>query len=68
MKHFLSSDTVVIGVGNTTLSDEGVGVHTAKILQGDLRLHAGVTILDGGTLGLGLLPYVDDAALVQAAG
>jgi hydrogenase maturation protease len=60
----LSSDTVVIGVGNTILSDDGAGVHAARLLQGDPRVPAGVTILDGGTLGLELLPYVSDASNV----
>jgi hydrogenase maturation protease len=64
MEDLLSSDTVVIGVGNTILSDEGVGVHAARLLQGDPRLPAGVTILDGGTIGLELIPYASDASRV----
>jgi len=59
-----TSDTVVVGVGNTILSDDGVGVHAARLLQNDPRTPAGVTILDGGTLGLELLPYVSDASRV----
>ena len=62
MREFLSSDTVVIGVGNTILSDDGVGVHAARLLQGDPRVPAGVTVLDGGTIGLELLPYASDAS------
>ena len=57
-------DTVVIGVGNTILSDEGVGVHAARLLQDDPRVPSGVTILDGGTLGLELIPYASDASRV----
>lgn len=64
MEHALSSDTVVIGVGNTILSDEGVGVHAARLLQRDSRVPAGITILDGGTLGLELIPYASDASRV----
>ena len=59
-----SPDTVVVGVGNTILSDDGAGVHAARLLQEDPRVPAGVTILDGGTLGLELIPYVSDAARV----
>jgi hydrogenase maturation protease len=59
-----TSDTIVVGVGNTILSDDGVGVHAARLLQNDPRTPAGVTILDGGTLGLELLPYVSDASRV----
>ncbi len=64
MEDLLSSDTVVIGVGNTILSDEGVGVHAARLLQGDPRVPAGVAILDGGTIGLELVPYASDASRV----
>jgi len=64
MENSLSSDTVVIGVGNTILSDDGVGVHAARLLQADPRVPAGVTILDGGTIGLELVPYVSDASRV----
>jgi hydrogenase maturation protease len=55
---------VVIGVGNTILSDDGAGVHAARLLQGDPRVPAGVTILDGGTLGIELVPYASDASRV----
>ncbi len=61
MHDWLISDTVVIGVGNTILSDDGVGVHAARRLQEDPRLPAGVSILDGGTMGLELGPFVSDA-------
>lgn len=64
MEPLLSASTVVIGVGNTILSDDGVGVHAARLLQEDPRVPAGVVILDGGTIGLELLPYVVDASRV----
>src|SRR5208282_6094644 len=41
-----------------------VGVHAARLLQSDPRLRAGVTILDGGTIGLELVPYASDASRV----
>jgi hydrogenase maturation protease len=64
MEKLLSSHTVVIGVGNTILSDEGVGVHAARMLQSDQRVPPGVTILDGGTIGLELIPYASNATHV----
>jgi hydrogenase maturation protease len=64
MLDLFSSSTVVIGVGNTILSDDGVGVHAARRMQGDPRVPSGVTILDGGTLGLELIPYASDASRV----
>ncbi|HEX4077132.1 MAG TPA: HyaD/HybD family hydrogenase maturation endopeptidase [Candidatus Acidoferrales bacterium] len=60
----MSSDTVVIGVGNTILSDDGVGVHAARLLQNDPRVPGGIAILDGGTIGLELVPYACDASRV----
>jgi hydrogenase maturation protease len=59
-----SAETVVLGVGNTILSDDGVGVHAAQMLRDDPRLPAGIAILDGGTLGLELLGYISDASRV----
>jgi hydrogenase maturation protease len=64
MEDFRCSDTAVIGVGNTILSDEGVGVHAARLLERNPRVPAGVTILDGGTLGLELIPYASDASRI----
>lgn len=64
MRDWLSSDTVVIGVGNTILSDDGVGVHAARLLQADARVPQALTILDGGTLGLELIPYASEAARI----
>lgn len=64
MDDWLTSDTVVIGVGNTILSDDGVGVHAVRRMQDDPRLPAGVSILDGGTMGLELGPFVSDASRV----
>ncbi|MGA7290952.1 MAG: HyaD/HybD family hydrogenase maturation endopeptidase [Terriglobales bacterium] len=64
MDDWLISGTVVIGVGNIILSDDGVGVHAARRLQDDPRLPADVSILDGGTMGLELGPFVSDASRV----
>ncbi len=64
MEGLLFGDIVVIGVGNTILSDEGVGVHAARLLQAHPGVPAGVAILDGGTIGLELIPYASDASRV----
>ncbi|RME36805.1 MAG: HyaD/HybD family hydrogenase maturation endopeptidase [Thermoflexia bacterium] len=52
--------TLVLGVGNILLSDDGVGVHVVRLLREQYRFPQEVEILDGGTLGLDLLPYVED--------
>lgn len=53
--------TLVLGLGNVLLSDEGVGVHVVHLLRERYDFPQEVEILDGGTLGLDLLPYVEDA-------
>jgi hydrogenase maturation protease len=47
--------TVVLGIGNTILSDEGVGVRAAEALQAAFELPADVEVIDGGTAGMELL-------------
>jgi len=50
----------VVGFGNLLLGDEGLGVHAVRILR-ERFPRPGVTYLDGGTLGLSLLPYLEEA-------
>jgi hydrogenase maturation protease len=50
----LSAATLILGVGNILLRDEGVGVHAVEALQEE-RLPADVEALDGGTLGMDLV-------------
>jgi hydrogenase maturation protease len=40
--------TVVIGVGNLLLKDEGIGIHAVKTLQ-EIDLPPDVNLIDGGT-------------------
>ena len=54
-----SNNTLVIGVGNLLMSDEGIGVHTIRRFAEKYALPEGVQILDGGTLGLDLLYYLE---------
>src|SRR5688572_30455563 len=58
MEHDSVTDIVVLGVGNTIHSDDGLGVHALGRLQDHPRLPAGVTLIDGGTRGLELLADV----------
>jgi hydrogenase maturation protease len=51
--------TLVLGVGNLLLSDEGVGVRVIEQLAATYDLPEGVRTLDGGTLGLDLLYYLE---------
>ena len=55
---------LVLGVGNVLLRDEGVGVRVARDVAalGPGAVPAGTEVVDGGTLGLDLLPVVAGAA------
>jgi hydrogenase maturation protease len=60
---------LVLGVGNVLLGDDGVGVHAIRALQrlaerDPLALPSGASLVDGGTLGLGLLPVLSDARAI----
>ena len=51
--------TLILGVGNLLLSDEGVGLRVLERLAATCDLPEGVQTLDGGTLGLDLLYYLE---------
>jgi hydrogenase maturation protease len=57
-----SGNTVVLGLGNVLHADDGVGPQAIGRLCADSRVPAGVSLVEGGTLGLELLPYVWDCA------
>ena len=52
--------TLVLGLGNVIMGDEGVGVHVVRALEG-LELPANVVCLDGGTGGFVLLEPLQQA-------
>jgi hydrogenase maturation protease len=54
-----TAQTLVLGVGNLLLSDEGVGLRVVERLVTAYDIPDGVLTLDGGTLGLDLLYYLD---------
>jgi hydrogenase maturation protease len=51
--------TLILGVGNLLLSDEGVGLRVVERLVRTYELPQEVQALDGGTLGLDLLYYLE---------
>jgi hydrogenase maturation protease len=53
------SDTLVLGTGNLLLSDDGVGVHAVRCLQERHDVPEEIRVVDGGTLGLDLLHYLE---------
>jgi hydrogenase maturation protease len=52
----VSAPVLVLGIGNELLGDDGAGVVAARRLAASPM--PGVDVLDGGTLGLMLLPYI----------
>lgn len=53
-----SNGVLVLGLGNLLHCDDGLGVHAIRGLQSDTRVDSGVTLLDGGTQGLSLMPHL----------
>lgn len=49
---------LVLGVGNTLYTDEGLGVRAAEHLLASYEFSENVTVLDGGTLGLKLIDHI----------
>jgi hydrogenase maturation protease len=54
-------EVLVLGIGNLLWADEGFGVRCVEQLAAQWRVPADVTVMDGGTQGLYLLPYVQGA-------
>ncbi|MBK9020929.1 MAG: HyaD/HybD family hydrogenase maturation endopeptidase [Sulfuritalea sp.] len=54
-------DVLVLGIGNLLWADEGFGVRCVEHLAAQWQVPEGVTVMDGGTQGLYLLPYVQGA-------
>ena len=57
----MAGNTLMLGIGNTLLSDEGVGVRMLGWLQTQYPGLAGIDYLDGGTLSFTLAPYIEEA-------
>lgn len=56
---------LVLGVGNSLLTDDGAGLHVLAELQ-RLGLPAGMRLCDGGTIGLALLTEIEAASALIA--
>jgi hydrogenase maturation protease len=52
---------LVLGIGNILWADEGFGVRCVEVLNAGWEFPPQVTLMDGGTQGLYLLPYVQEA-------
>jgi hydrogenase maturation protease len=55
---------VVLGIGNTILSDEGAGVRAAEMLAQRYELPPEVLVIDGGTSGMEMIEDLSDVDLL----
>lgn len=51
---------LLLGIGNLIMSDDGVGVKVVQRIQREFILPDHVEVIDGGTLGLDLLPMLEE--------
>ena len=54
--------TLILGLGNTLLADDGAGVHAVRAMRSQLPDDTDLSLLDGGTLSFSLLPQIEQAA------
>ncbi len=59
------NEIVVVGIGNIVHTDDGAGVHALQMLRDSHRVPAGVSLIEGGTLGLELISYLQDAKSIM---
>lgn len=50
----------IVGIGNLLISDEGFGPHFIEYLQEHYEIPENVSVLDGGTAGIMLAPFIED--------
>ena len=52
--------TLVLGLGNSIMTDDGFGVKVVNTLSSRYHFQGKIRLIDGGTLGLDLLPHLED--------
>lgn len=50
----------ILGIGNLLLSDESFGVHVVEFLEEHYSFPESVTVLDGGTAGIYMAPFLEE--------
>ncbi len=51
---------LVLGLGNSIMTDDGFGVNVVNALSSRYHFHGKIRLIDGGTLGLDLLPHLEE--------
>ncbi len=49
----------ILGIGNLLLSDESFGIHVVRYLEEEYLFPDSVTIMDGGTAGIYMAPFLE---------
>ncbi len=58
----INNETLILGIGNTLLTDEGAGIHALNRLQSDYPDIPDLNFIDGGTLSFTLAVWIEDCA------
>jgi hydrogenase maturation protease len=53
---------VILGLGNLLYQDEGFGIHALRAVQEAIHIPEEVEFVDGGVLGMNLLPLVEESS------
>ncbi|UCB54762.1 MAG: HyaD/HybD family hydrogenase maturation endopeptidase [Thiotrichales bacterium] len=54
------NETLILGIGNSLLSDEGAGIHALNLIRSEYTDIPNLTFLDGGTLSFTLASWIED--------
>jgi len=56
-----SGKTLILGIGNSLLQDEGAGIHAIRMLAERVSQRDDIELMDGGTLSFTLAGAIEDA-------
>jgi len=60
----MEKQTLILGIGNILWADEGFGVRAVEALNQHYRFKDNVTVMDGGTQGIYLVQFVEQADIL----
>jgi hydrogenase maturation protease len=60
----MDAKVALIGSGNAFFMDEGIGLYAGKYLKENFTFEPALDIIDGGTLGFGLMPLLQEYEVV----
>lgn len=53
--------TLVLGIGNKLLTDDGIGIHVLQALNAEINTADDIELIDGGTLSFPLIELIENA-------